>query len=416
MNIVEGLSVGGSAILAHKLRAFLTMLGIIFGVAAVISMVSIGSGAREEALKQIELMGTNTVRVLPLKLEGQDLSEAKRKSPKGLTQEDHDALARICPGRVRSAMLKEREGTLNCGGDRMHVQILGITPEYPAILNHEMDRGRPILPWDDESASRVCVLGWALAQEIPLTEPVGERIRIDRQWFKIIGVLRPKSKAGAVGAAMEVRDLDRLLYMPLQTCLRRFPKAKEEDKDEPMSELSELVFQLSSSKMCAEAEAVILRSFTGRHQGVKDFKVEIPEELLRQSQRTQRMFNMILSCVAGISLVVGGIGIMNIMLATVTERTKEIGIRRSVGATRSDILGQFLIECLVVSAAGGLLGIGLGMSLSRALTYFLKWPTVFSAGTIVLSIGVAGATGVLFGLYPAYKASRLDPIESLRYE
>jgi putative ABC transport system permease protein len=243
-------------------------------------------------------------------------------------------------------------------------------------------------------------------------DPLRAQIQIGKEWFTVVGVIEDKQISRGRANVIDIRNLNRDLYIPVTTAEQRFmPDPEEEQRG-----LSEIAIRVISSDKILEAANIVDSILKRRHNGVKDYELMIPEELLRQSQKTQRIFNIVMSAIAGISLLVGGIGIMNIMLANVTQRTREIGIRRAIGATQNDILGQFLIECLTISLLGGVVGIMVGVALGRLITFYAKWETIISMGAVILSFGVAGGTGVIFGIYPATKAAKLDPIEALRYQ
>jgi len=398
---------------SHKMRTFLTMLGVIFGVAAVIAMVSIGAGAKQEAIRQIELMGLNNIRIKPKELHGEELREAKRKSPDGLTLEDMASLVEICPLIEGVAPLKELDEEIHFRGRSPESNVIGTDPAYPAVTGFEVVRGRFLEPTDLAHYKRVCVIGAAIKRDLfQFDDPLQARIQIGREWFTVVGVMEDKHMSAGRANVISIRDLNKDVYIPVTTMEQRFmPDPEKEQKG-----LTEIAARVTASDRIREAANIIDNILSRRHNGVRDYELMIPEELLRQSQKTQRIFNIVMSAIAGISLLVGGIGIMNIMLASVTQRTREIGIRRAIGATQNDILGQFLIECLTISLMGGILGIFVGVALGKLITAYAKWETIISLGSVILSFGVAGGTGVIFGIYPATKAAKLDPIEALRYQ
>jgi len=413
MEFTESLLTAMKGLASHKMRTFLTMLGVIFGVAAVIAMVSIGAGAKQEAVRQIELMGLNSIRIRPKELHGEELRKAKRKSPDGLTLEDMASLGAICPLIEGAAPLKELDEEIHFMGRSPESNVIGTDPVYPAVTGFEVVRGRFLEPTDLLHYKRVCVIGADIKRTLfAFDDPLQARIQIGREWFTVVGMMKDKHMSAGRANVISIRDLNKDVYIPVTTMTQRFmPDPEKEQKG-----LTEIAVRVTESDRIREAANIIDNILSRRHNGVRDYELMIPEELLRQSQKTQRIFNIVMSAIAGISLLVGGIGIMNIMLASVTQRTREIGIRRAIGATQNDILGQFLIECLTISLMGGIVGIFVGVAMGKLITVYAKWETIISLGSVILSFGVAGGTGVIFGIYPAMKAAKLDPIEALRYQ
>ena len=415
MNLGETFSVGIDGLVTHKLRTLLTMLGMIFGVAAVISMLSIGEGAKQEALAQIKQMGMNNIIVQHWKKgkeEGEEQAAEERNLSQGLSLGDARAISEICPLIHVSAPQREVKVRAQVGSETMRTMAVGTTPEYREILNSRVKKGSFLTPSDLEYARRVCVLGSDVKRALfHFEDPIGKKVKMQNQWFTVIGVMEDKGTAGGkVAGVLEVRNLDEDIYVPLTTAISRFPVSPKDP------ELNQITVRVTDSDRIREAANIIRAIVSRRHRGVDDFKIVIPEELLRQSQRTQRIFNVVMGCIAGISLLVGGIGIMNIMLATVLERTREIGVRRALGARRKDVLAQFVVEALIISFIGGIIGIFLGLSMTRVITHYAHWKTVVLPSTVVLAFGVSASVGMIFGIYPARKAAHLDPIDALRYE
>ncbi len=408
MDLREMLRSGIKSLIRHKLRTLLTMLGVIFGVAAVVAMMSIGEGARRAALEQIRLLGTNNVRVRAV---APPEAEGENNSP-GLTPRDAERIRARLPTACAVSALRFVESTIARGSlQPSAVAVVGVGAEYATLTNADLRRGRFVGALDDQAARRVCVLGDEVARELfGPSDPLDQEVRIGDTRFHVVGVMQRKRVRSGGTRVIEMRNFDRDVYIPLETALRRFA-----DPDHPRH-IDEIAVQVSRASDVMPASRVVQRIVAAAHRGVPDFQIVIPEELLAQSQRTQRIFNIVMGSIAALSLLVGGIGIMNIMLATVTERTKEIGIRRAIGASERDILGQFLHETLLLSVSGGLIGIVLGALMAFGIHLFAKWDTVLSPFAIVVSFGIAAMVGVVFGLYPAQQAARKDPIEALRYE
>ncbi|MBI2501693.1 MAG: ABC transporter permease [Candidatus Latescibacteria bacterium] len=407
------LSIGGLS--SHKLRTLLTMLGIIFGVAAVIAMLSIGEGAKQEALEQIRQMGIHNIIVQHWNKQPEGEAGAtntEKNLSAGLTTVDAQAISKICPLAQVVAPQREVKVKAQATGHSFQSMAVGTIPEYFSVLDARLNSGVFFTGEDLEQARRVCVLGSDAKRALfYFDNPLGAQVKMQNQWFTVVGVLEDKGAAGGkIGGVLEVRNTDEDIYIPLTTVLQRF----KWDPGEP--ELTQVTIKVADPEQLQEASDIIRNILKRRHRGVDDFKIAIPEELMRQSQRPQQIFNIVMGCNAGISLVVGGIGIMNIMLASVLERTREIGIRRALGARRRDILSQFLIEAVLVSLIGGLIGVVLGYSMTKVITLYAHWKTIVELWTIALAFGVAAAVGISFGLYPARQAALLNPIDALRYE
>jgi len=397
----ELLRMGLQGILEHKLRSFLTMLGIIFGVAAVIAMLAIGEGARRKTLSQIKALGLNNIIV-------QSQNEESKDNFGTIQFTDIEALLNILPSIDAIAPVIQNEPEVMFKTRSEKVTLTGTNAQFFEMMNLKISEGTIFSDWDDENYQRVCVLGEEVARNLFLAEnPLGQTIKIKDVWFRVIGVLehQPISTAGAT----EV-NFNKHIFAPLNTVYVRF------DRPSPVSRLGQLIVHVINEKDISKTAQLIEQILLRRHEDKKDFAMIVPEQLLRQSEETQRIFNLVMGAIAGISLLVGGIGIMNIMLASVLERTREIGIRRSLGATRKDILGQFLLEAVLLSLIGGVAGILLGYFLSFAVTFFSNWETSVSWWSVVLAVGVSSAVGILFGFFPARKAAELNPIDALRYE
>ncbi len=410
MKYGEVIEIGLEGLRAHKLRSFLTMLGIIFGVAAVIAMLSIGEGARQEALDQIQLMGINNILVYDQPVE--DVEEGKGRSnlSLGLTLADARAVRETNPLVDEVVPQRQMEADVRYGTEQTKATIVGTTPAYATIMNYSPAKGRFFSYQDLLEVRRVCAIGSGVKRDLfYLQDPIGERIKIGDDWYTVVGVMEHKAVRAGKGGGI-VRDTNRDIYIPITDAMHRFSRAPFE------SEIDRMAVRVIDADRIREAANVLKHMMDRRHNGVDDYRIVIPEELLRQRQATQRIFNIVMGAIAGISLLVGGIGIMNIMLASILERTREIGVRRAVGARRRDVLTQFLLEATVLSFVGGVIGILLGFALTKIITYYADWRTIVSIPSIALAFGVSAAVGILFGFYPARKAALLNPIESLRYE
>jgi len=411
LNLEESFTVSLTGLFTHKLRTFLTMLGIIFGVAAVIAMLSIGAGAKKEALDQIKVLGLNNIILHSDPVETESDEYGTVIEALGLTVEDARSLNVLNPLVRASVPLKliEDQQVLRKNKE-MNTVVVGTDSEYKNVLNFELESGNFFNFDDMHEARKVCVIGHQVKLELfYLEQACGEEIKIGDIWFTVIGVLKSKLHSTGQGGVID-RDVNRDIYIPLSSLNNRF------DVDPSQPEVDQIVLNIADDDRIREAANLADRLIFLRHNQIKDYNIVVPEELLQQRQKTQRIFNIVMGAIAGISLLVGGIGIMNIMLASILERTREIGVRRAVGATRRDILGQFLIEAVMLSFTGGLLGIFLGFIMTKLIAIYANWQTIVDIGAILLAFFVSAAVGIIFGIYPARKAAKLDPIESLRYE
>jgi len=411
MNLSESFKTGLNGINSHKLRSFLTMLGIIFGVSAVIAMLSIGEGAKQEALEQIRVMGMNNILIQDFQLETEDLASIRTNFSRGLTYEDARSIGDICPLIDYATPQKEFNLTVSYKNKVTMATVVGTTPEYSEVLNFPVSKGSFLTYYDVANRNRVCVLGGGIKKDLfGFEDPVEKKIKVEDLWFTVIGVMEDQDIPAGKQGSIKTRNLNQDIYIPITASFKRFIS------DQFASEIDQVTARVVNSEKITEAANIVRNIMNRRHNGVPDFQIIIPEALLRQSQETQRIFNIVMGAIAGISLLVGGIGIMNIMLASILERTREIGVRRAVGATRMDILGQFIIEAVLISFSGGILGIFLGYGLTRAIAFYADWKTIVSFYMLMLAFGVSVTVGLIFGILPARKAALLDPIESLRYE
>ncbi len=414
MQIGQSVKIGLTEIRSNKLGSFLTMLGVIFGVAAVIASVAIGEGARQQAMEQVEQLGITNIRIRAVELTGQELVTAIQNNPDGLARPDMEAIRANCPLVSRMAPVRELTVKPVFEGRTINAAVLAVTPEYASVTNTRVVRGRFIADMDILTSHQVCVIGAEIEQEIfgaDSAEAVeGRRLQIGDSLYAVVGVMEDRRTADSSASAVSSRNINRDIYLPLSVVERRFGLA------DAHHELTELIVQVADRSDVRQAATLIETVLKRMHSGIADYEMIIPLDLLRQAQATQRRFNLVLAAIAAISLLVGGIGIMNIMLAGVTQRTREIGIRRALGATRRDILAQFLLEAVILSLVGGILGIAAGISLGAIISHYAGWKTIFSLSAVLISVLVAGTVGVSAGLFPARRAAALDPIEALRYE
>ncbi|MCP4657812.1 MAG: FtsX-like permease family protein [bacterium] len=411
MNFHEALLSALDHLSAHKLRSALTMLGIVFGVGAVIAMLAIGAGAEQQALETISRLGLHNVVVRAKELKDEEAREIRTKSL-GVSLRDCEAIREAVPGVELVAPKVEIESyKILAEGGTTEAAVYGVAAEHAALVNLEISEGRFLDPRDVRNHAQVAVVGDAARRDLYGFEAaVGEHLKINDVWFEVIGVLLPAGGEVDSLQGVQIGSTSSAIYLPVSTALRKF------DRSPLDSPLSEIIVRLTEAEGGRSTAQVIDTLLEHLHAGAEDYELVVPELLLAESRRTQRLFSIVMGCIAGISLVVGGIGIMNIMLATVLERTREIGIRRAVGARRKDILFQFIIESFALSALGGIAGIVMGALIAQVVAASAGWPIRVTLGSIVMATGVAMAVGLSSGLYPAKRAAELDPIESLRYE
>jgi putative ABC transport system permease protein len=434
----------------NRLRAALTSLGILFGVASVITMLAIGKGAEQEILQQMVLLGANNIMVTPLvqQTEGaatddQHEKDTRKFSP-GLTYADAEAAARDIPSveAVSAEIVFNTQVTRE--GRRRSAKVVGVDSSYFRLTNLSLERGDWFSPSQLASGAPVAIIGDGIRTRFFTTEEaIGRPIKVGDIWLTVIGVLTDRHVTQEAETRLGVRDANMDVYIPARTMLLRFrDRARvtgqeieaaasqangNSDNDDNETEeqraertnrnqLDRIIVRVADATHMSAVTDVLRRMLERRHNGVVDFEIEVPELLLRQQQRTKTIFNVVLGAIASISLVVGGIGIMNIMLASVLERIREIGVRRALGATQRDVLMQFLSEAVMISVAGGIAGIVLGILLSAGIEHFAGIRTLVSFISIFVAFGVSFAVGVAFGIVPAYRAARQDPVECLRYE
>jgi len=408
------LRLGLQNLLLHKLRSLLTMLGMIFGVAAVVSMLSIGAGAQQQVMAFIEQLGVRNLIVEAREANNwQDLQKVRQKSP-GLTFQDH----RVIRGSVAEVAESSPRKRLTPNKvfpkpQRDMPVVFGVLPSYTRIAGLRVAAGRFFDSEENERAAPVCVLGeGAKANLFGIEEAVGQHVKVNEQWFLVIGVAGPQLSAQNDASGAPTVDRNNLIYVPLNAAVFRLEDSLSRFKDE----VDALYLQLDAGADPVRTADVVRGVLNVAHREAGDFSVIVPAELLAEQRRTQRIFDTVMVAIASISLLVGGIGIMNIMLASILERTREIGVRRAIGARQSDIIRQFLIEAILISFVGGLLGIGFGFGISRLIAELAGWTTIVTMTSILLAFLVSVSIGLIFGSYPAIKAARLDPVEAIRYE
>jgi putative ABC transport system permease protein len=403
----ELLSIAAEALVRYKLRTSLSVLGVVLGVAAVIAMMSVSEGAQAEALQQVERMGLDN---LIARNRGLTSEQSTRFSPVGLTAAESQRLLDLVPLLNSASPVVERYVSLSLSGKTMTSRVLGIGASYQTIRRLRLARGRFLTPIDDRELVRVCVLGGPLARLLfGYGDAVGQSIRIEAEYYKVVGVLaEPRTDADALTG--EPQDFDRAVLVPLSALIGQRPDVARSPR------VDEIWLQASNSERVEEIGRVLQHTVTRLHGGVPDVEIVVPRELLAQRYRTQRTFSVVVGSIATLALIIGGIGIMNIMLTSVTERTGEIGIRRAFGATRRDVTAQFLAESLLMTLGGGTVGILVGVIVSAGITAYAGWATRVSLAAVFLAFGVSFLVGVVFGMYPAVKASRLQPVDALRYE
>jgi putative ABC transport system permease protein len=412
MKYVSEIQVAVGNLREHALRTLLTMLGMIFGVGAVIAMLSIGAGAERESLRIIDTMGLRNIIVRDRDVKDENLKKLREDSL-GLSMRDLEAILAVTPD-VEASAARKRVKTFQIftyRGKSDDSNVVGVTPSYFRLARYDLAEGSLLAETDETEYRQFCIVGSRARERLfGYASPLGKQLKIDKLWFTVVGVLEDHNLGKDEFEGVKIQDFSNDIYIPLQTALKKFELKRME------SELDEVVVRMRTADALRPSAVLVSQVLAQTHGKAEDYSIVVPRELLEQNLRTQRIFNIVMSCIAGISLLVGGIGIMNIMLANILERTREIGIRRAIGARRRDIWTQFLIEALTISTLGGVTGILFGYAISRAVAYYADWSTLVTSASIGLAFGVAGAVGLIFGIYPAVRASRLDPVEALRYE
>jgi len=417
--ITRNIRLGIENLLLHKLRSFLTMLGVVFGVGSVVAMLSVGEGASKEALEQIRKLGSNNIIISSVKSaeEEQTSTQHSHMSIYGLTYDDYARVTESFHDIQQTAPVKLMRKDSRLRERAMELRVVGTTPEWFKLVPREVIAGRVLLLSDEDKQAPVAVLTEFGARKILATEhTIGQTISIGGDQFEIVGIV--KSESGQAGN-IQIPDQQVDVYIPIEVARVYFgdifTKRTSGGDEREMVELHQVIVQVDEPKKVESIAAGIERMLEQFHKK-KDYVVSVPLALLKQAEATKRTFNIVLGSIAGISLLVGGIGIMNIMLASVTERTREIGIRRAIGAKRKQIIYQFLIETVVLSTMGGIIGLGMGVLIPLLITYFSGMITVITLKGILLPLLISMTIGILFGLYPAVRAANVDPIVALRHE
>ncbi len=434
----------------NKLRAGLTSLGILFGVASVIAMLAIGKGAEQEILEQMRLLGSNNIVITPLveqkeeQAKDEGVKEPKKYSP-GLTYRDVESIGRML-GDVEATSAEVVLNTLiTREGRRRSGKVVGVDTTYFRLTNLTLAAGSWFAPVQIARGRPVAIIGHGVRTRFFTTEdPIGKPLKVGDNWVTVVGVLADRKVSDQTSQRLGIRDANMDVYVPIHTMLLRFrdraqltqaeiERAAREFDDSPQNQadqedpqvraertnyhqLNRVVVRVREASMVPSVADVVRRMLTRRHNSVVDFEITVPELLLKQEQRTKNIFNIVLGAIASISLIVGGIGIMNIMLASVLERIREIGVRRAMGATQKDILAQFLSEAVLISVAGGVAGIILGGGISTGIEQFAGIRTIVSSLSVIVAFGVSFTVGIIFGIVPAHRAAQQDPVVCLRYE
>ncbi|HPA46519.1 MAG TPA: ABC transporter permease [bacterium] len=406
-------------LLLHKLRSFLTMLGVVFGVGSVIAMLAVGEGASKEALDRIRKLGSQNILISSAKSIEEEAATNTRilMSVYGLLYDDERRIAEGFPRVKNTVPVKEIRKQARLGERIMELRVIGTTPKWFDLVQRPIVGGRVLLPRDFEARGNVVVLTEHGVRKLLAAEnTIGQTLRLGSDYFEVIGIVQ---SAGTIGGDIQTPDQEIDAYIPINVARERFGdffvKNVAGSETREKVELHQIIVEVESIDQ-VEPTASAIQAMLKRFHKKEDYRISVPLTLLRQAEATKRTFNIVLGSIAGISLLVGGIGIMNIMLASVTERTREIGIRRAIGAKKRQIILQFLIETVVLSTTGGLIGMGIGLLIPWTITVLAGMPTVVSAHSLVLSLGISMGVGIIFGIYPAIRASNLDPIVALRHE
>ena len=412
MDYTENIRLAIGGLVEHKIRSFLTMLGIIFGVASVIAMLSIGEGAKREAIAKYQDLGVNNVIIREKKLSETELEEVRAKFSQGLSLKDAEAIIEIVPGITKIASQAEISTEVKYTDKSVKSTVIGVTPNFLGMMNYKLGRGDMISEHHYNLKLKVCVLGVGVSNSLfGYDDPVGKMIKVEDQWLEVVGVLESKALFTETVGELAARDLNTDVYVPLSTFLNRFTR-----EHALTGQIQQITAQVDNSNKLVEASVLIDEILKRHHFNNSDYSIVIPYELLKQEEKERQIYNFLLGAIAAISLLVGGIGIMNIMLATVMERTREIGTRRAIGARKSDIMSQFVTEAVAISIVGGIIGVFLGVGLSLIVSLFTEVSTYIRIYSIFIAFTFSVIVGISFGYLPAKNAANLNPVDSMRYE
>ncbi|MHC4822921.1 MAG: ABC transporter permease [Planctomycetota bacterium] len=418
--LTRSVQLGVKSLLLHKLRSLLTTLGVLFGVSSVIAMLAIGEGASEEAQEQIRQLGSQNVILRSVKPpEDANTDQETRVVTYGLTHNDFLRVVGTFPWVAHAVPLRQLQQEVRYREIEMHPRVLATEAGYHEATGRMLYEGRFLNEFDQESVANVCVLGYEVARRLmPLESPIGKQVKIGSEYFRVVGTLLPRVPLGDDAPAPGVEVTGEVL-IPMTTGARWFGemqvKIRAGSREIEQVELHEIIVAVDLPEN-VQRTAAACREMLARNHNERDYEVVVPLELLARAEETKRIFNIVLGSIAGISLLVGGIGIMNVMLATVTERTREIGIRRALGAKQRHIVMQFLVETVVLSVGGGLAGIALGLAIPIGVSHFADMRTLVQPTAPLLAFGISVTIGLLFGIYPAWRAAKMDPVEALRHE
>jgi putative ABC transport system permease protein len=401
-------------LLVHKLRTLLTMLGMIFGVAAVLSMLSIGAGAQQQVMAFIQELGVRNLIVEARETTEYQANQKVRQQSPGLTFQDLRAIEASVPA---AEMLTPRKrfapARVMPKPDADTPVVYGVEPNYQEIAGLRLAAGRFYTGEEAARAAAVCVLGEAARWRVfGDADPVGRFLKVNEQWFEVVGVVGPQAAPQGDVAGLPAQDRNNLIYVPTLAAILRL----EDNYSGVRDEIDGIFVRVGDEADVAASAAIVRGILDSSHRGASDYTLIVPAELLAEQQRTKRIFDVVMVALASISLLVGGIGIMNIMLASVMERTPEIGLRRAIGATRVDIIRQFVLETTLIAVAGGAIGLALGVAMSRLIAGFAGWSTIVTTTSVLLAFLVSVIVGLVSGVYPAMKAASLDPVQALHYE
>jgi putative ABC transport system permease protein len=422
--IWRSLILGMKSLLLHKLRSGLTVLGIVFGVAAVIAMLAVGEGASRKAQREFQELGATNIIYRSMKPTEETQASSGRPVQVlnyGLKYEDFDRLVQTIPTIEKALPIREIRKTMRYLSRSIDGQVVGTTHDYMEFNHLGIDKGRFLTASDNERYENYCVLAATIAKELfPYEDPLGRSVKLGSDYYVVVGVTRERASSAGTGTSIAAQDFNKNVYIPLNTCRLRFGERlvdmRSGSRSVEETQLSQITLRVRTTDQ-VRATAELVEAAVRPHHPKKDVELIVPYDLILRAEAKAREFTIMLGAIASISLMVGGIGIMNIMLATVTERTREIGIRRALGAKRRDITQQFLIETVVLSGIGGILGVAIGVGIPWIIHRLVpEQETAVTVSSIFLAFGISVGIGILFGLYPAKRAAQMDPIEALRHE